>query len=107
MRLFFETSMQARVFIALLPVGLLLAACVDAASIARKTKPFWDIVILLACGLGLVVFLALLKDDGVRGYHLLAILTGILLYVCGIGRLWRCCRHHLQKISTAKRNKQN
>lgn len=102
MRLFFETSMQAQIFLALLPVGLLLAGCVDAASLARKSRPFWDVLIILACGLGIVVFLSLLKDDGLRGYHLLAVLTGILLYICGIGRLWRWCWHELRRLCGKK-----
>lgn len=97
MKLFFETTLQAQVFLALLPLGMLLAACADIASMAHKTRPIWDVLILLACGLAAVIFVEMLKDDGVRAYHLLSICTGAVIYLCGFGRLFRCAKRSIQR----------
>ena len=78
MTLFFETAGQAQAFLAAVPLGLLLAACLDASVLAGPLRPVADVLMM-------------------RLYHLLALLTGAVLYTQGIGRLVRLIRARLKK----------
>lgn len=87
MNLFFETSGQAYAFLFTLPLGFLLAFCLDLFGKARKLRPLLDICTLLSCGLILVWLLLILQDERMRLYHILAVFLGAILYLCGVGQI--------------------
>lgn len=101
MKLFFETSTQAMVFLLMLPLGILFAAGIDIAGFIRIAKPLWDLLLVLLLGLSLGISVILLGDQGLRMYHLLAVLCGCLLYMLGIRRVvqWICQNgsNHIRK----------
>lgn len=89
MKLFFETAVQARVFLAALPIGLLLGLLLDMGSLLGKARIVADIAAALVAGCGLVVLSLLSMENGLQLYHLLAVIVGCLLYSFGIGRAMR------------------
>ncbi|MEG1891051.1 MAG: spore cortex biosynthesis protein YabQ [Clostridia bacterium] len=92
MNLFFETSNQARVFLAAVPIGFVVSLLIDCVACARHMRPVLDVLCLLACGLMLIAVMLLFGDDGLRVYHLLALAVGACIYLCGVGRLVRMAR---------------
>lgn len=101
MKLFFETAAQASVFLLTVPLGLLLAFLVDLSGRSGALRPLWDVLIMLAgfaaAGAAIVIF----GDSGLRIYHLLALLTGMLLYLLGI-RAFACGLFRRLKAAVAK-----
>ena len=97
MTLFFETAGQAQAFLAAVPLGLLLAACLDASVLAGPLRPVADVLMMLAAAASLMAMMLLARDEALRLYHLLALLTGAVLYTQGIGRLVRLMRARLKK----------
>ena len=97
MKLFFETAGQAQAFLAAVPLGLVLAACLDASVLAGPLRPLADVLMMLAAGFALMAMMLLSRDEALRLYHLLAILTGALIYTQGIGRLVRLAGAWLKK----------
>lgn len=97
MKLFFETAGQAQAFLAAVPLGLLLAACLDASAAAGPLRPVVDVALLLLCGLSLMGLLLFTRDGAMRMYHLLAVLTGAILYSGGVGRLARALGRRIKK----------
>lgn len=89
MKLFFETAAQANVFLAMIPVGITAALLIDLAAHLSVLRPLWDVLILLLLGAALGFGIVLLGDTGLRIYHLLAVLSGALLYLTGIRALLR------------------
>ncbi len=87
MNLFFETSGQARIFLATVPVGFLLAICFDAVARAGCMRPVLDVLCLLGCGVAVIGLMLVFRDEGLRLYHALALLVGAGLYLFGVGRL--------------------
>ena len=88
MKLFFETAAQGSLFLSMLPVGMLLALCIDLCGCISRFKPLWDLLAVLLCFVILGVGVILLNDISLRLYHGLAVLTGYLLYACGIRRMF-------------------
>lgn len=76
MKLFFETAGQAQAFLAAVPLGLVLAACLDASVLAGPLRPLADVLMMLTAGFALMGMMLLSRDEALRLYHLLAILTG-------------------------------
>lgn len=97
MKLFFETAAQGSLFLMMLPLGILLAVCIDVASCARRSRPLWDVLVVLLCGGLMAAAVVLLGDEKLRMYHLLGILCGALLYLFGARSLWRTIIRSLQK----------
>lgn len=95
MKLFFETSTQAMIFLLMLPLGILFAAGIDVAGFIRIAKPLWDLLLVLLLGVSLGIGIILLGDQGLRMYHLLAVLCGCLLYMLGLRRFfqWVCQKY--------------
>ncbi|MBE5801163.1 MAG: hypothetical protein E7319_02640 [Clostridiales bacterium] len=104
MKRFFETSGQASIFLAMVPLGLLLALCIDVSSVWKKSKAFWDIVAVLLCGLALAMMVVLFQDEQLRIYHLLALLVGVILYTCGFHRVWQWGKRGIKRLSDTKKN---
>lgn len=104
MKLFFETALQARVFLAAVPIGILLGLCLDLGEICGKARIVIDIVAMLLAAAALVLLSILSLENGLQIYHLLAVIVGILLYLCGIGRL---LRYVAEKIKRRKQNRKN
>ena len=97
MTLFFETAGQAQAFLAAVPLGLVLAACLDASALAGPLRPVADVLMMLTGAAALMAMMLLARDEALRLYHLLAIFSGAVLYTQGIGRLVRLIRERLQK----------
>lgn len=90
MKLFFESGIQMRLFLVTLPLGFLVSFLLDS-----RTNPstvlrlIADLLILFLCGTCLVLFLLLFDDTAIRGYHLLGVLSGSILYMSGVGKCRR------------------
>lgn len=89
MKLFFETAVQARAFLAAVPLGLLLGLLLELERGMPGGKGLWDVLLVLLCAAGLGLLLFWTKESGLRAYHLLAVGVGLLLYCCGLGRVFR------------------
>ena len=83
MKLFFETSQQIAVFVIMMPIGFVIGMLLDFTSLGGRTKPLWDILIMLLCVGSAGAAVVILKEE-VRIYHCLALFTGAILYMCGI-----------------------
>lgn len=85
--LFFETINQAALFLLVVPQGWLLALLLNLSGRAGRWKLVTDVLLLCLCGALFFLFCMLVKEEGLRMYHLLALLTGFLLYRLGPARL--------------------
>ena len=85
MKLFFETSIQARAFLSAVPLGLMLGVLLNLEACLPGWKALWDILLMLLCAAGLGMLLFWTEEGNLRIYHLLAVGTGLLLYRCGAG----------------------
>ena len=85
MKLFFETSIQARAFLSAVPLGLMLGVLLNLEACLPGWKALWDILLMLLCAAGLGMLLFWTEEGRLRIYHLLAVGTGLLLYRCGAG----------------------
>lgn len=94
MKLFFETAIQARVFLSAVPLGIMLGMLLNLESRLPGGKALWDVLLMLLCAIWMGILLLWTGENGLRLYHLLAVGTGLLLYRCGVSRL-------LSKIKTA------
>lgn len=72
MKLFFETAVQARAFLAAVPLGLLLGLLLELERGMPGGKGLWDVLLVLLCAAGLALLLFWTKESGLRAYHLLA-----------------------------------
>lgn len=97
MNLFFETSGQAQIFLATVPIGFLLALLIDVDRGLGALRPVWDVLCMLACGAMMLMVLLMMRDGGLRVYHALALLTGSLLYLVGVRRAISAVRRRLGK----------
>lgn len=86
MKLFFETSSQASFFLLMLPFGFVVALCLHAGSGGGLLRLIQDLVVLLLSGVAAALMLLSTRDETLRFYHLLGIITGALLYFAGVGR---------------------
>ncbi len=84
MKLFFETSAQASLFLLMLPIGFMLALLIDLAGKTGTAKPILDVLAMLLGFASIGICIILFRDGGLRLYHLLSMLTGMLLYLLGI-----------------------
>lgn len=93
MNLFFETTAQAHIFLATIPLGFALALIIDITSHAGHMRLLLDVLCLLVCGIALICLMLMFKDKGIRIYHLLALIIGAILYLLGVKQLmisvWR------------------
>lgn len=85
MKLFFETSIQARAFLSAVPLGLALGVLLNLETCLPGWKALWDVLLMLLCAAGLGMLLFWTGEGRLRIYHLLAVATGLLLYRCGAG----------------------
>lgn len=89
MKLFFETAHQADCFLLMIPLGFMLALCLDADAAAGPIRLILDCLLILAAGAAVLSAIAFWRESGLRLYHLLGLLIGAVLYVHGLGRLIR------------------
>lgn len=81
--LFFETGGQAAVFLLMVPFGWGMALLLHLSGKAGRWRLLTDVLLLLAGGLAFFLFCMMQREDGLHLYHLLAVLTGGLLYRLG------------------------
>lgn len=98
MKPFFETAVQARIFLAALPIGFLLGILLDIGGLLGKAGIVADIAALLAAGAGLAMLSLLSMENGLQLYHLLAVVLGCLLYTAGIGRAIRAVYRRIKTL---------
>ncbi len=91
MTLYFETEGQGAAFLLLCAMGFLLAAAFDARRLVlgRHLKPLGDVAAFLLAATAFVFALFVLREDEIRLYHWLALVTGAVLYLCGLRRAAR------------------
>ena len=100
MKLFFDTNLQAVVFLLSVPTGF-LAACFLSSGIKNTClQMILDILTLLLAGTVLAALILIFRENGLRSYHLLGLLTGAILYLCGLSRV-------AKRVGTAYREKRN
>lgn len=89
MNLFFESSRQASSFLVMVPVGFAVALCLEMGRFSRIVQPLTDVFVLLAAGFAVLAGIVFCRDDTLRLYHLLGLLTGVLICTQGIGKIIR------------------
>ena len=89
MRLFFETDGQGISFLAAIPLGFLLAVCLDCAKGRMVLRAVLDVIVLMICGFILLLLTVFLSEEMLRIYHLLGLATGGVLYLRGTWRIKR------------------
>ncbi len=104
MNLFFQTHLQAQLFLVSLPIGFLLTLCLDLLSRTSFLRILLDVVCIVVFAFLFLGYTLILRDSTLRIYHFLAILCGGILYWCGIGQLlrllWRKVRYAFKKSNT-------
>lgn len=86
MNLFFETNRQAFGFLFAMPLGFFLAMCLSCSKIAGIVGLVWDALAQVGAGMLLLLISSATYDTGIRLYHLLGALIGMILYLCGVNR---------------------
>ena len=103
MTLFFETSRQGAEFLLLCVVGFAVALLFDGERCLRgsRFRPLADVVTMLLSGALLLLALLAFRSAAVRAYHWLAMVSGALIYLCGVRRA--ACALLRRKKTDAKR----
>ena len=110
MKLFFETAVQKNVFLLTLPVGFLVCFLLDTQIPSILIQTFLDFGVLISTGVILVLLVLFSDGSTLRIYHLLGLISGAILYVCGVGicrrkvKLWYRQRKAGINISRAEMN---
>ena len=92
MKLFFETEIQSLSFLMTLPLGFAMALLLDINRASAFFRCLADILTVLLAGFSLMLVVIWRGENALRLYHLLGLLAGAVLYVSGVGRLWRAAR---------------
>ncbi len=95
MKLFFETAGQAQRFLIMVPLGFALALCLDADAWTGRLRAAADCLFLLLCGWLMLCTICVLRENSLRIYHMLGLLTGAILYLLGVGRIVRTIRRRI------------
>ncbi len=104
MKLFFETSQQIAVFLIMAPIGFVIGICIDLASMGGRCKPVWDVLVMLLA-IGCMGISIVILGQELRIYHFLSLLTGALLYMCGVRTAFQwALRRAKKKACTPGRN---
>lgn len=110
--LFFETEGQAAIFLLSIPLGWMMALLLHLSRLAGRWQLLTDTLAVLLCGIGLFLFCIMKRENGMQLYHLLAVMTGFLLYRLGMGRLMtylhrfvkKCCDGSRKRASSVESN---
>ena len=86
MKFFFETEIQSTVFLLTVAGGFLLCMLLDVNLKSVLVQAVLDLLLLTGTGAGIVLFMMFSQDPSLRIYHLLGLMCGSILYICGIGR---------------------
>jgi len=97
MKLFFETAQQAERFLCLIPFGVLLAVILDLNSAQKTVGRLMDAVLFIFLGLFMNLFAMMFRENSMRGYYILGILVGVILYIGGVGRFIKCNKRRMAK----------
>lgn len=107
MKLFFETAIQSWSFLMVLPLGFGLALLLDAGAVTRAFRCAADILLVLSAGVAVFSVVVWNGESDLRLFHLLGLLTGAMLYLCGAGRLWRMFFRRFMRNKQFKQDKQS
>lgn len=103
--LFFETDGQAAIFLLSIPLGWLMALLLHLSQLAGRWRLLTDTLAMLLCGMGLFLFCVVQRENGMQLYHLLAVLTGFLLYRLGVGRVMTYLHRFVKKCCGGSRKR--
>ncbi len=106
MKLFFETAQQASVFLLILPIGIAFGVCIDLCACFGTTRPLFEVAAAFLCFLLIGAALVLLNDNTLRLYHLLAFISGWILYSIGLRRLLKAVLKYVTNLKKTLQNKQ-
>lgn len=106
MNLFFETASQARSFLTAVPVGFCAVMCLDCGRGEGVLRAAIDLLLMLLTGLGMMLMVFALQEDGLRLYHALGGIVGALLYLRGVGRVKRAAKALMRSLQK-ERNPQS
>jgi hypothetical protein len=104
MALYFETELQGLSFLLLCGVGFFVAMFFEAISalVPVHMKVLSDILLFLLGGLAFIGALFLMREEELRMFHWLALVTGALLYMLGVRRLALYLIKKMQRRKAAK-----
>lgn len=108
MALYFETEMQGIGFLLLCAVGFLVTLLFDCVGtlFPQKLKPLSDILLLLIGGVVFLLALVFLRANALRVFHWIALLTGSILYLCGVRYAWMGIAKKVLKKNHKKKDSQ-
>jgi len=89
MNLFFETGSQAFSFLSMVPVGFAAAFCMEIGRFHTSIRALTDVFVMLAAGFVVLVIIVFCRENTLRLYHLLGLLTGTVIYMQGVGKIIR------------------
>lgn len=89
MKLFFETASQVCSFLSAVPVGFGAALCIDLGKNSGMLRLWIDLLLVTACGASLFWLVYVLQEESLRLYHLLGLVCGALIYLRGMGTVFR------------------
>ena len=85
MKLFFETASHASSFLSAVPLGLLMCLFLCSAHSSGMWRLLLDLGALVCSALVFFFLFVICRNDSLRFYHLLGVLTGAILCLRGIG----------------------
>ena len=100
MKLFFETASQASCFLIAVPLGFLFTLCLDTRWHHGWIRLLLDLLLLGSLGCVLVMLSAICREERVRLYHWLGLLTGAVLYLGGIGRIRKLLNRRMYSLQS-------
>ena len=92
MKLFFESSGQANVFLLMSFSGFVIALLLDSKSSSGVIRLMVDALIIIWGGVTLLATVVFFRENTLRAYHLLGMLSGVLIYLAGVGKIIRRLR---------------
>lgn len=87
LKVYFETQAQSQLFLLLCAFGFGCAALVEFSRLLHAYGPVWDVLLTLLLSAMLLGLLFFTRIAALRGFYLLAILTGMMLYCFGIRKI--------------------
>ena len=85
MKLFFETASHASSFLSAVPLGLLMCLFLCFARSSGIWRVLLDLAVIVCGALVFFFLFVICRNDSLRFYHLLGVLTGAILCMRGIG----------------------
>lgn len=89
MKLFFETALQMKFFLLMIPLGFIVCFLLDNGMTSVAFRFVLDLLVMILCGFCIVLYMLVLDETSIRFYHMLGLICGSILYMCGAARFRR------------------